>query len=174
MSGFTDAAKHILGTVAPVFVDAFAGPFAPLANAALAKVFGVTTNDTAALSVAVQAATPEQLLALKQEGDAFTAKMADLGVTRDKMVFDDRASARDMKVKTNDTTPRNLSYLLLAFTGVVITSILFGYGKVDSALMGSLVGYLVSENKAIMAFWFGSSNGSKTKDDTIGDLAKSP
>jgi hypothetical protein len=173
MSGFTDAAKHILGTVAPFITQATLGPLAPLANAALAKVFGVKADDPAAISAAVQKATPEQLLALQTENDSFKAQMAKIGFDEDKLVMDDRASARDMKVKTNDTTPRNLSYLLLVFTGAVILSILFGYGKVDSALMGSLVGYLVSENKAIMAFWFGSSSGSKSKDDTIGDLAKS-
>lgn len=174
MSQFTDAAKHILGTVAPVFIDAFAGPFAPLANLALSKVFGVKVDDSVALSKAIQAATPEQLLALKQEGDAFEVRMTELGITRDKMTFDDRANARDMKVKTNDTTPRNLSYLLLMFTGVVIAGVLLGVGKVDSALTGSLVGYLISENKAILAFWFGSSSSSKTKDDTISDLSKAP
>lgn len=172
MSGFTDAAKHILGTVAPFIATATLGPLAPLANLAIAKVFGLKADDPAAMSAAIQNATPDQLLALKAEGDAFKVKMAELGFSEDKLVMDDRANARDMKVKTNDTTPRNISYLLLCFTGVVIGSVLFGYGKVDSALMGSLVGYLVSENKAIMAFWFGSSNGSKTKDETIGDLAK--
>lgn len=184
MSGFTDAAKHILGTVAPVFVDAFAGPFAPLANAALAKVFGLKPEDTAGLSAAVQKATPEQLLALKQEGDVFTAKMEELGITRDKMVFDDLANARALQVATKDPTVRQLAWLnvggFLAIAVFLIVSAVVWPDQVSKipatawATLGTVFGYLAKSASQTEAFYFGSSAGSQAKDATLADLAKAP
>lgn len=172
MSAFTDEAKHILGTVAPMIATATLGPFAPLANTLISKVFGTTPGDSSAASAALAAATPDQLLALKKAEEDFQVQMKQLNISEEKLTFDDTASARNMAVQTKDSTPRYLSYMLLIFTGAVIAATMLGYTKVDSALAGSLVGYLVSENKAVMQFWFGSSAGSQSKDSTISDMAK--
>lgn len=183
MSGFTDAAKHILATVAPALADAALGPFAPLANLAIAKIFGVKANDPAAISKAVQNATPEQLLALKQEGDAFEVRMTELGITRDKMVFDDLANARAMQVETKDPTVARLAWTIiggfLMLSLVQIVGMVFAPDAVAKIppqgwlLIGNVSGYLANESKQAASFYFGSTETSHTKDTTISELSKS-
>lgn len=174
MSNFSDKAKSILASVAPLIGTAVGGPFGALAGSLLAKALGKEPSDDAAMEAAVTSGDPEILLKIKEADSAFKLQMEQLGITREKLVYDDRSSARGMQIATKDSTPRNLSYMMLAFTGVIISSVFFGWSKIDSALAGSLVGYLVSENKAIFAFWFGTTSGSEKKTETISEIAKGP
>jgi hypothetical protein len=171
---FTDKAKQVLSTVAPLLTKAALGPFAPLADAALAAVFGTPLGDHAAASAALEAATPEQLLALKKAENDFTVQMKTLDIAEEKLSFDDTASARRMAVDTKDTTPRNLAYMVLGGTAVAIGATLAGFTHVDSALAGTLIGYMISECKSIMQFYFGSSASSRAKDATISTMASAP
>jgi gas vesicle protein len=172
MSSFTDKAKQVLATVAPILGTAIGGPIGAAAGALIAKTLGV--KDVAEADAVLQNATPEQLLALKNADNQFKKDMEQLGFDKEKLAYDDTANARAMSVATKDGTPRNLSYGLLAFTGTVILAIVFGWAKLDSALAGTVLGYLVSECKAMMQFWFGTTKSSQNKDDTIAEIAKGP
>ena len=50
-----------------------------------------------------------------------------------------------------------------SFIGVTVGTLL-GYTKIDSVLAGTLVGYLSAKAEQVIAFYFGSSNGSRAKD----------
>lgn len=75
----------------------------------------------------------------------------------------DRQSARDRETKVQDKTPRNLAYLvILGFLAMVICT-LAGWTKVDSALAGTLVGYVSAKCEQAMAYYFGSTHSSMEK-----------
>jgi hypothetical protein len=126
-----------------------------------------------ATSTALLSATPEQLLAIKQAEETFTEQMTQLGITKDKLAYDDIADARKMAIETKDTTPRNLAYLVLGGTGVAIAATLAGITHVESALAGTLIGYLISECKSIMQYYFGASASNAAQAATISEIAKS-
>lgn len=168
------SALQVLKLVAPTLASAFGGPVGAMAYNAIATALNIAPDQPKQVEAALKAATPEQLLALKTAEQAFAAKMKELGIAEEKLAFDDTASARAMNIATKDSTPRNLSYLLLIFTGLVIIMEFRGWAKIEGALAGTLIGYLVSETKAMMQFWFGTTKGSQDMRDTISDIAKAP
>jgi hypothetical protein len=76
-------------------------------------------------------------------------------------------SARQMQIATKSSTPTVLSYGVLIGGAAMMCAVLFGYAKADSVLAGTLIGYAVSEMKSVLQYWFGSSEGSKSKDAVI-------
>lgn len=171
------SAGQVLGSLAPTIATAIGGPFAGMAVAKLEQVFGLSPTQAgsttqAQLETAIAAATPEQLIALKTADQKFQTDMAALGIQKEDLELKDVQSARAMQISTKDSTPRNLSYLLLAFTGLMMLCLFFGWAKLDGALAGTLIGYLVSETKSMMQFWFGTTRGSQDKDATIASIAK--
>lgn len=170
---FGSKALQVLRTVAPTIATAVGGPFGALASMALSSALGTSPEDHKAAEAALLSASPDTLLALRTAEQNFTVRMKELGISEDKLVFDDIASARAREIAVRDNTPRNLAYLVLGFAGVCIAATLAGWTKVDSALAGTLIGYLVAEARSALAYYFGSSKGSKEKDDTIADIAKS-
>ena len=173
MSNLGEKAKQIIGAVAPLLGTALGGPFGALAGTFIGKALGIDPGDSNAVETAVASGNPDVLVKLKQADNEFKAHMADVGLSEDKLRYDDLANARAREVAVRDNTPRNLAYLVLGFAGVCIAATLAGWTKVDSALAGTLIGYLVAEARSALAYYFGSSQGSKNKDDAIAEIAKS-
>lgn len=171
---FGDKALQVLRTVAPMLATATLGPFGPLAATAISAALGTPTGDTKAAEAALLNATPDQLLALKKADQDFQERMKELGIEEEKLVYDDIANARSREIAVKDSTPRNLAYLIIGFTGLCIAATLAGWTKVDSALAGTLIGYLVAESRSTLTYFFGSSQSSQNKDATIASIAKQP
>ena len=179
---FGNSALQVLKTVAPVIADTAAGPFAPLVDPIVKKIFG--TNDPKQVESALLTATPEQLLALRQAENEHAEKLTQLGIERDKLAFDDDTSARAMQVATKDPTAGRLAWLVICgfisiSIGLSITMI--GWpdqtNKVSTAawtLLTSLLTYLAAEAKQAGTFFFGSSAGGQAKDAALVALAKQP
>lgn len=176
-------AWQVLKTVAPTLADTAAGPFAPLVDPIVRKIFGVGADEPQKLQSALLNATPDQLLALKQADNAHQEKLVELGISRDKLAFDDIASARAMQVATKDPTAGRLAWMLIG--GFIVISLaqivaLFGWAEQVAKvppqgwlLLGNLSGYLANEAKQAAAFYFGSTAGSQAKDVTLAEIAKS-
>lgn len=169
---FGQKALQVLKTVAPTLATAVGGPFGALASMAISAALGTSPGDPKAAETALLSATPETLLALRKAEQDFTVRMKELGIEQDKLVYDDIANARAREIAVKDNTPRNLAYLVLAFAGFCIIATLLGWTKVDSALAGTLIGYIVAEARSALAYYFGSSQSSVRKDATISDIAK--
>jgi len=167
-------ALHVLQTVAPTIARATMGPFGGLAATAISAILGTPPTDETAASAALLNATPDQLLALKKAEQDFQVEIKTLGISEEKLVYDDIANARAREMSVKDATPRNLAYMILGFTGVCIAATLAGWTKVDSALAGTLIGYLVAESRSTLTYYFGSSQSSQNKDATIASIAKQP
>jgi len=125
---FGSKALQILQTVAPTVALAVGGPFGPLASAAISAALGTPKGDDKAAETALLTATPDQLLALTKENDAFKVQMENLKITEEGLVYADVANARAREVAVKDTTPQILAYGITAgFFGVL--GYLVAYGK---------------------------------------------
>lgn len=184
MSFWSDLEKgalQVIKTVAPTIAATAAGPFAPLVLPIVQKIFG--TTDASAVNAALASATPEQLTALKQADAQLQEQLAQLGVQRDQLAYQDTASARAMQIATKDPTAARLAWMLVGgFLSIVIVECItmtvwpakWALIPADAAgLMGTLLGYLAGEAKQVAAFYFGSSSDSQAKTQTLSEIAKS-
>lgn len=179
---FGKTALQVLKTVAPTLALAVGGPFGPLAAAAIHAVLG--TTDQASAEAALVNATPEQLLVLKKADQDFAIRMKELGITEEKLVFDDLANARQMQTTTRDPTVARLAWLMiggfLLVSSAQIACMLYFAAEMAAVpptvwlQIGNISGYLANEAKQAAAFFFGSSAGSQAKDATISNMAKQP
>jgi len=179
MGTFTDKAKSIIAAVAPTVGTALGGPFGALAGVVVQKALGVEKpNDPGAADSAVNAALltgdPEVLLKLKQAEADFTARMAELGLKPEQLANDDRASARAREVAVKDHTPAYLAYAVtVGFFGTLAFLLWNGKPAVGGDALLVMLGSLGTAWAGIIAYYFGSSAGSKDKTAALAGLAGS-
>lgn len=181
LKDIASGAWQVLKTVAPTVAATASGPFAPLVGPLVAKIFG--SNDPKAVETGLLGATPEQLVALRQADNDLQIQLRQLGISEEKLAFDDTASARAMQMATKDPTAGRLAWLViggfLAFAIGMATMMTLAPEKAAAipagamALIGTVLGYLANEAKQAAAFYFGSSAGSQAKDQTLAEIAKS-
>ena len=178
---FGKAAGQIIAAVAPTIATALGGPVAGIAVSKLEGFFGVT--GVPAVETALQAATSDQLAALRKIDDAFKEQMAQIGFDEDKLSYDDLASARAMQIATKDPNVARLAWTIvggfLFISLVQLLALMLYPGAVKQIpeagwlLIGNISGYLANEAKQAAAFYFGTTSASQAKDKTIADIAKS-
>lgn len=117
---FSDKAKQVIATVAPLLGTALGGPLGTAAGALLVKALGTNPGDEKAAESALLTASPETLAAIKKAEEDFQVQMRQLGITEEKLTYDDIANARAREIAVKDTTPRNLAYMIITFTGAAI------------------------------------------------------
>lgn len=149
--------KQIVGAVAPTLGTALGGPFGALAGKVLSTALGTPDGDSGAIETALASGDPATLLKLKQAETDLQAKLAELGVQQEQLAYADAANARAREVSVKDKTPRNLAYMILGGTLVMITCELMGWTAATSESAGVMIGYLISECKAALAYYFGSA-----------------
>jgi len=159
----------IIKSVAPTVATALMGPLGGAAVAAIGGVLGIAEPTQKAISDIIQNGqmTPEQIGKLKELELQYQNDEKERQFKYADLTFQDVQSAREMEVATKSITPSVLSYGVLAVGGSFLGAVLFGYAKVDSVLAGTLVGYIVSEMKQVLAYWLGSSAGSADKTQII-------
>lgn len=151
--------QDIVKTIAPSIASALGGPLAGNAVKAVANLFlGTNSASEEELNEAIQKATPEQLIKLKELDYQFEQ----LQVEQFKNEYLDRDSARKITLTTSDHTQRNLSYLIIcAYLGFMCVVIWDG-GVTDGER--EILNALVNIVFLVVGFWFGSSKGSQRKD----------
>lgn len=165
-----DKLLNLVRTVAPSIASAVGGPLAGMATRAISEaLLGKPDGTEQELEQAAVNATPEQLLALKQAENAFAIKMRELDIDLERIANADRASARDREVKTADWTPRILAGLITAgYFGVLFWMLRFGLPNTGSSeALLVMLGALGTAWGGVVAYYFGSSAGSKAKDEMI-------
>jgi hypothetical protein len=174
---FVDLGKEIIRRGAPILGGVLAGPAGISVGSLIGNLFGDTTNEPDKILERIQA-DPEANLKLIQFQAANETELQQLalqGIVEDNK---DRDSARNREIeiaKTNkiDNTPRNLAYILvLAF---VISIFVMPYMPIDGQekeIMMLLIGMLASKVNSIYDYFFGSSSGSKLKDDIFDRLSQ--
>jgi hypothetical protein len=140
-----------------------------ISEALLGKPDGTETE----LAEAAAKATPEQLLALKKAEQDFAVRMRELDVDLERIANEDRNSARDREIKTKDLTPRLLAgSITLGYFGVLFFMLLNGLPTTGgSEAMLVMLGTLGTAWGGVVAYYFGSSAGSKEKTDAMNRMA---
>ncbi len=165
---FGQTAKSVLATVAPMLGTAIGGPFGGLAGTMLATALG--SSDPKTMETAITSTDPNVLLKLKQADLDFQAQMASLGISDDKLRFDDIANARQREQIVKDYTPRILAYGVTAgFFGTLGTLLKMGK-PVGGDVILVLLGSLGTAWTGIISFYFGSSAGSASKTEAINKM----
>ena len=165
----------VLKTIAPTVATAVGGPLAGAAVSAIGAALGKPEATAEQLQRHIEDGqlTPDAIAKLRELEMQYQNDEKERGFRYAELAFKDVDSARNMQIQTKSQTPTVLSYGVLGGGGAMIWAVLMGYAKVDSVLAGTLIGYAVSEMKQVLGYWFGSSIGSKDKDDTLSKVATS-
>lgn len=161
---------NLVRTVAPTIASAVGGPLAGMATRAISEaLLGRSDATEDELIQAASKATPEQLLALKQAEHDFTIKMRELDIDIERLAGEDRNSARQRETATKDHTPKILAAFITAgYFGVLFYMMKYGLPRNGgSEAMLIMLGTLGTAWGGVVAYYFGSSAGSREKTDAI-------
>lgn len=169
-----DAILNLVRTVAPSLASAVGGPLAGMAVRTISEaLLGKPDGTEDELAQAAAKATPEQLLALKKAEQDFAVKMRELDIDLERIANADRDSARNREVKTRDWTPRLLAGLITAgYFGALFYMLRNGlpqHGGSEAMLV--MLGTLGTAWGGVVAYYFGSSAGSKEKTEAMNRMA---
>ena len=153
-----NAIKGLVGAVAPTLGTALGSPLGGAAMSLIAEKLGVK-NEPKAIEKAVQGATPDQLLALKEAEQSFSAQMKSLDIDIFSLETKDIQDARN--AHKGDWTPKVLAIgILLLFAGYAV--LITVSPPVESTIPSLLIGAMSSTLAAVVSYFFGSSH---KKDD---------
>lgn len=169
---FSDVAKQIIATVAPTIGTALLGPFGGLAGSFIASKLGTAPGDAKAMETAITSGNPDVMVKLQQAENDFKAHLADINVAEDKLVMDDKASARAREIALKDITPAILAIVVtVGFFSALAWMLVHGKSVTGGDAELLMLGSLGTAWATIIAYYFGSSLGSTRKDATINTMA---
>jgi hypothetical protein len=157
-------------TIAPTVATALGGPMAGAAVSAIAKIFGM--DDMAATPAKIADAitsaqmTPEQVSKLKELELQYQNEEQERGFKYAELAFKDRESARTANVQGGVQKHLFvLSIILLVLTlGCEILVLFHGYPEtVPDIIVGRVLGLMDSVALMVLAYWYGTTNGSQLK-----------
>lgn len=153
--------KSLIGTVAPMLGTALGGPLGGLAGKMVQDALGVDSIEQATKMLETD---PDALLKLKEAEISFNTRMRELDIDLDKIHAEDRRSAREMAGKTT-----LLPQIVLGSIFIVGYFVMMGLFFSETLIIPMsdafymLIGVMTAAVPQILAFFFGSSSGSKEK-----------
>ena len=173
----------VVGKFAPLAGTLIGGPAGAAIGSLIAATLGAEVTPDA-IHAAI-ASDPQAALKLAQwEGDnkvklqAMMYSHADNIIAADTAAIQadvaDRDSARKREVSVRDRTPAVLAAVVVIASVALGASVVSGYVTHDPAqsiLVGTVVGYVFSEAKQVLSYYFGSSSSSDRQTEII---AQSP
>lgn len=171
MSGFLDTLKGLVSGAAPLIANTLLPGSGGFAKTLIGKVLGVDPSDEAGLVQAMQNATPDQILALKQAEMTHETELARISADLDKDFLKDRQDARGRDLKLKQAGYHN--YRADIMIVVAFISFCFLCYMVNSndtikpavlTIFNVSIGALLKMLGDAFQFEFGSSRGSKEKD----------
>lgn len=170
-----DAAKRIIGAVAPTAATMLGGPLAGMAVRELStKLLGTPEGGEAEIEKLLLSGNPEAMVKLREVEADLTKKLKELDIDLERIHAQDRASARQRAVDMNDWTPTVLGVIVIAGYFVTQYQLLQGIDipAANMPLIMRALGILDAMVLAAVYYFFGSSAGSKEKDHAIEDMMK--
>lgn len=166
--------KAIVGTVAPTIATALGGPLAGVATKTLAsKLLGRPEATEEEVQAAVVGADPQMLLRLKEVETEFKKHLTDAGVRLEEIDASDRASARAREMQVKDHTPAYLAYAItVGFFGTLGFMLVNGKPATGGDALLVMLGSLGTAWAGVIAYYFGSSAGSRKKDEAISQMVR--
>lgn len=171
--------KTAIATVAPTLATMLGGPLAGTAVTALAGAFGLAPTSTADdVTKVVQAGmTPDTIAAVRKADQDHAERLRQMDIDLAKLNADheaamaatdaaDRDSARKREIAVGGWTTPALAWTVVVLVVVCEAAVLFGMGAhgVDPVVLGRIMGTLDSALMLVLAYYFGSSAGSRLKD----------
>lgn len=174
--------KGLVKSIAPTIGTALGGPLGGIAGVALTKALGLgdaAAKDESALAAAVQGASPDQLLQLKQADQEFALQMQKLGFENlealEAIAAGDRANAREREIKTQDWTPKVLGLAItLGFFGLLYFLLRHEPPAGSRDILNIMLGSLGSAWIGVVTYYFGSSAGSARKTELLSAATAKP
>jgi len=155
-----------LTQIAPTIATCLGGPLAGLAVTALSKLFGVAPDQVQSM-INDNKLSADQIAAVQQEEIRFKEQTQALGLNFEQLAVEDRKSARDMQTTTQSIIPPLLSILVtVGFFGILAYLMVTPTDTANTPLM-IMLGSLGTAWTGIIAFYFGSSAGSRAKDQML-------
>jgi len=172
--------KNLVRAVAPTVATALGTPAAGMAVKILSdSLLGKPDGTEAEIAAAVQTATPDQLLKLKQANQQFAVQMKELDLKLSQAFIDDTKDARSVHGGDPKVFKLGVTVLVTFAIGVgavmwLMYKILVEGLKTDPStvavvftMIGTVVGYLAANAQQVIGYYFGSSAGSKEKSDAM-------
>ena len=159
----------LLGQLAPSIATALGGPLAGVAVKTLSNaLFGHEGGTEEQISEAMATASPDQLAAIKKIDADFKVQMKSLDIDLERIAAGDRDNARQMQRETKDWVPKVLAIVItLGFFGILIWMLLNGMPKTGTEALLMMLGALGTAWTGVVNFYYGSSAGSKAKNDLL-------
>lgn len=148
------------------------GPIGTLAAGAVGKALGANVDSSLdSIGAAIAGAKPEQIAALQQAEADLQLKLQQLGFEHveelERIAEADRESARNLQTATKSWTAPALAWLIVLSFTVCVVAVLRGWGRVEAAFAGTLIGYLAANTNQVVSYYFGSSAGSDRKTELL-------
>ncbi len=169
-----DQLKGLIGVVAPTIGTALGGPLGGMAAKALTGALGISGDAKPKDILKAIQADPEALLKIKQEDNAFEIHMKELDVDVYQIDADDRDSAREREIAVKDRTPAILAIItMVSFFSYIAAVTFMPAGTIDGRMefINLAIGWLGGTATSVVAYYFGSSTGSKDKTAAITSMA---
>lgn len=165
---------NLIKQVAPTIATALGGPLAGLATKTLSEaLLGNADGSPDEIAAALGNATPDQLAKLREIDANFKTTMKKLDIDLAQIDASDRGSARNREIQTGDKTPMVLAGVVcFGFFGTLIGLMLYGLPQRGQDALLIMLGALGSAFTAIVSYYFGSSSGSRQKDQIIDQMVK--
>lgn len=161
--------KEALAKVAPTVATMLGGPLAGIAVNMAAEALGVEPTQDA-IAEAVTSGNPEVFVRLKEVESNLKVKLRELDIEESSLHVEDRKSARKRESDVGGiATPTLAVIIIIGFFGIIAYILLVGLSvsPAVASMIGMLVGMVSSKAEQVVNYYFGSSAGSKRKNDLI-------
>jgi len=163
--------KSVVRTVAPGLATALGGPLAGVAASALSDaLLGRPDGSEADISQAMAVGGADALVKIKAAEQAFQVRMRELDIDLERIHQADRDGARKREAASGDTwTPRLLAIgITCGFFGVLSWLLAQGKPETGGDALLVMLGALGGAWASVVAYYFGSSAGSREKTALLG------
>lgn len=162
--------KETIAKLAPTVASAFGGPLAGVAVSAIGDLLGMSepTQDKIKAAIENGSLTGEQIAGIRQLEMKLKAEEAERGFRYAELEFKDRDSARNLMVQSGAKTPAILTWMIVFIVLGLEGAILFGAKPdVGDIVLGRIMGTLDASLVTVLAYWFGTTNGSARKTEML-------
>ena len=158
-----------IGNVAPTIATAIGSPVAGEIISQVAKIVGAKDSSTTSISEVINQGklTSDQITELKKYDLQLQDLERERGFRYAELSTKDVADARARDISSKDNVNRNIAYLIIIAFVATTACTLAGISKVDSALAGTLIGYLSAKAEQILTYYFGSTRSSEQKNNLL-------
>lgn len=162
--------KDVLGQIAPTLGMALGGPLGSMAASAIAEALGLPVGSNMETIEKQLSTNPDAWLKLKEAELHFKTRLAELEIDLEKIYADDRNSARQREIAIKDKMPGLLAFAVtVGFFGTLGWMLRHGIPENGGEALLVMLGALGAGWGSVTNYYFGSSSGSKEKNNLLAE-----